>query len=800
MKDSIIGSQINSAVKNLVFKYARWLLLLAFLLYMAKGIPDKNTGIYYVDRNEIAVSQYLGKIYDSNVEPGVHYILPWPFGQVDKVPIKQMKTVIVDAFASKPQAPDKKIDIKDGAAISKSDQSAVLEPYCITGDNNIVRTTMLIKYNIINPVDYLFRGLITANNSQFIQNITASAIIHKLLVLSVDDILTIKKNEIEMAVKNKLQTQLDALKAGIGISFVEIKGINPPRNIQPFFDDVINARVDRQKMVHEGSSYRNMIIPEARSKADERLRAAESYKNEQIVHAQGLTSRFLSQLSKTKNSKQINQKKTYLDFISQTFPKLGELRVINPAEKQKNKKGSISGNLFETVYTPDLTDRSMEIKTRIHCPDPGMEYLLFPNESGFEDNHADLLKTLDVSNSAGSPLVLLTTEYQPTYFGIQMKAWQFKVPDDGYIFIKARIKESLYTHYLGWQIMNHFRKGWSQISLESSFFTVESLTRQAVTGRFRINSPANGQVHVSAKKENNWYVYDPLEPGLVFTGKFTPISYTDGDINLTAYLSMMAKSIKREALDKAITSVLKAFSHAVRTYETPPDPSKKFPYTVKLFIHLDEKSGIQGTAGVCTPGSIINVLTTKDLDQFVENTTHEMLHLYNSYAFAGKIDPQSGREADTYWVLEGFNEYTTHKWLYKTGFYTKKSFQNYMRGMTKFYLTSTWKNTYSLPAAARKYDDNDTFATVYIKGALAAMLFDQRLIQKGTNVDMDNLMALLHKRFNVNKGQHYNSRDVLTLMAQLAPGHDFVSDYKNWILGTRDLNFSWVPWLSEPKK
>ena len=313
----MVRKQVKSAVVRLFSRYLRWMVLFLFLIYMVKGIPGSDTGVFYVDRNEIAVSQYLGRIHDNSIEPGVHYILPWPFGLVDKVPIRHMKTVVVDTFAS----------LSGEKEVPKEPT-----PYCITGDNNIVKTTMLIKYNIINPVDYLFRGMDTAQNTGVIKSIAASAIIHKLSVLSVDNILTVKKNEIENAVKTRLQKELDQLKAGIGISFVEIKEINPPREILTFFDDVVNARVDKQKMIHEGISYRNMIIPEARSRADEMRQAAQSYKNKAVRHAEGNTARFLSRLEEYEKSKDITKTKFFLEFVSKTFSKLGEIRVIDSAE------------------------------------------------------------------------------------------------------------------------------------------------------------------------------------------------------------------------------------------------------------------------------------------------------------------------------------------------------------------------------------------------------------------------------------------------------------------------------------
>jgi len=293
------------------FSPITWLLLLGIVGYLLAGL-------YYVDQNQIAVLTRFGRIIDSNVMPGLHYALPWPIDRRTKIPVKQVETLVIDDFAG---------EYEENSAPARFEQLTGLKPYCITGDNNIVTIALLIKYTVINPVDYLYG---TKSSEEMMSNLVASIIIRNLAALGVDEVLTFGKKRIENDVKIQLQRQLDSLNSGIGVSFVEIKEINPPKTVQQDFDDVVNAQVDKRKVVNVAQSYANEVISYARSKANLIVAEAESYSNEKVLAAEGDASRFLSRLEEYKKAPAINRTKYYLDFIQEIYPQLVEIRVIDP--------------------------------------------------------------------------------------------------------------------------------------------------------------------------------------------------------------------------------------------------------------------------------------------------------------------------------------------------------------------------------------------------------------------------------------------------------------------------------------
>ena len=169
-----------------------WLLLLAIVGYLCSGL-------YYVDQNQIAVLTRFERIIDGNVMPGLHYALPWPVDRKTKIPVKQVETLVIDDFAG---------EYEEQSPPARFEQLTGLKPYCITGDNNIVTVTLLIKYTVINPVEYLYG----VKDGELMMNyLAASIIIHNLAALGVDEVLTFGKKKIENDVKIQLQRQLDSL-------------------------------------------------------------------------------------------------------------------------------------------------------------------------------------------------------------------------------------------------------------------------------------------------------------------------------------------------------------------------------------------------------------------------------------------------------------------------------------------------------------------------------------------------------------------------------------------------------------
>jgi len=318
---SNVTKNVKKALSALVFFYIKWTVLVLFLIYLL-------TGFYKVSQSETGVVTRFGKIIANNVSPGLHYTLPYPFSKVIKIAVKQMKTISNNDFAD--------TDWKKGSHVYKYVERTGLRPYSISGDNNIVNISFRIKYTISDTGKYLFN---IEDHDKVIGRISSTAMVHSLSKKSVDEILTFGKRSIETEVKRETQKRLDELDSGILVSFTEIKAVSPPTEIQSFFDKVINAEVEKKKLLNNAEAFKNSAVPKARTEANQMTQEARTFKREKILHAEGKAARFLSKLEEYKKSKKITKRKIYLDFLSEIYPKVKEIRFVDP-KSGKNRRFS----------------------------------------------------------------------------------------------------------------------------------------------------------------------------------------------------------------------------------------------------------------------------------------------------------------------------------------------------------------------------------------------------------------------------------------------------------------------------
>lgn len=310
---------LNGAFHQLLWGYSKWFLLILIIAYAVSGF-------YKLERDSIGVLTRVGKVVEPNVSPGLHYKFPWPVDRIYKVPVKEVKTMIIQDFGSRYQ-------LKEGDRSYEFYTKTSLEPYCISGDNNIVAITVVLKYTIANPVDYLF-GL--KHPERFVQKSAANLVIQQLAHLRIDEVLTYGKKQFEFNLLNELVEVLERYRTGIRISFLEIKEIAPPKKVQDSFDRVINAEVNKKKALNEAQGYFNRIVPDARSKANALIQEAEAYKQEKILTAEGETSRFMARMDGYSENPTAHKEKIYLEFIQKLYPNLKEIRVVDGSKTNEN--------------------------------------------------------------------------------------------------------------------------------------------------------------------------------------------------------------------------------------------------------------------------------------------------------------------------------------------------------------------------------------------------------------------------------------------------------------------------------
>ena len=305
MSEDSRGSTMRISIRRTA-SFAMWILVGLAVVYLASGI-------YSIAPSEVGVVLRFGRIAEASVGPGIHYALPWPVDRVYRVPVRTVMRLSVDDFHELSEV---------GRAF---DSLTGLASYLLSGDNNVVTVSCVLQYSILDPSKYLFA---LNNSEQTLRSLACNTLIHALSTLPVSEILTTGKASIQRYVEIELQRRLDELDSGLVITFVELQEVRPPTQVQEYFNDVINAKIDRDKLVNNAISYRNEKIPQAKAKAERLIRNAEAYQQRVVARAEGDTQRFLSQLEGYRRAPEITRRRLYFELLQEILPKLRQSCLI----------------------------------------------------------------------------------------------------------------------------------------------------------------------------------------------------------------------------------------------------------------------------------------------------------------------------------------------------------------------------------------------------------------------------------------------------------------------------------------
>ncbi|MBN2693534.1 FtsH protease activity modulator HflK [bacterium] len=308
-----IGSIIKTTLKQ--FKnYTKVLLILSIIIYI-------TTGIYTVKQNEIAIVRRFGKIISSNVKPGISYSLPFPIDKVDKIEIKKVQTLVIDHFSELPE-----INSEADMFMKKTD----LRNYAITGDNNTINLTMILKYVVADPKNYLINFI---NVDSVIQAISQNEILSYLSVEPIQEVLVTNRSEMNFTLRNNIQKKINESKLGVEINSIEIKNISPPSIILHYFNDVINAGIDKEKTIKEAFGYKTKVLSQARIRAMELDSEAQIYSKERISKAEGECKTFNLLLEEYKKSPISVKRRHYLDMLNEIYPSLERSYIVDSKKR-----------------------------------------------------------------------------------------------------------------------------------------------------------------------------------------------------------------------------------------------------------------------------------------------------------------------------------------------------------------------------------------------------------------------------------------------------------------------------------
>ena len=194
----------------------------------------------------------------------------------------------------------------------------------LTKDENIVDVTVSAQYRIANLKDFVLN---VKDPESSLRQATESALRHVVGDNTLDQTLTVGRQDIAMRVAERLQNYLDIYETGLNVQQVNIEKTDPPAAVKDAFDDVVAAREDKERLQNEAERYALSIVPEARGQAQARIQDAEGYKKQVVANAEGEVVRFDKLLDEYRKAPEVTRDRLYIDAMQSVLSNSTKIMV-----------------------------------------------------------------------------------------------------------------------------------------------------------------------------------------------------------------------------------------------------------------------------------------------------------------------------------------------------------------------------------------------------------------------------------------------------------------------------------------
>ena len=286
--------------------------LIALVLLALAGL-GAWTAYYTVPSDSVAVVQRFGK-YLKDVPPGLHFKLPLGIDAATLVPVKRQ---LKQEFGfSTPDAGDPYQSPRDGKR----------ETEMVTGDLNAALVEWVVQYRISDPVKFLFE---VREPSETLRYVSESVMREVVGDRTVDEVITIGRQEIETEALTKMQALSTKYAMGISIDQVQLKNINPPQPVQESFNEVNQAQQEKEKLINEARRDYNKVIPLAEGEKDQRIREADGYRLKRVNEAEGDVARFSALLTEYTKAPEVTRRRIYIETLQDVMPRIRSKIIID---------------------------------------------------------------------------------------------------------------------------------------------------------------------------------------------------------------------------------------------------------------------------------------------------------------------------------------------------------------------------------------------------------------------------------------------------------------------------------------
>jgi membrane protease subunit HflK len=309
------STRINPPPMAQFHRYSHWIVL-GFWGLVASILAW--TSFYTVPADSVGIVQRFGKFLRTD-EPGLRFKIPFGMDTVAKVTTRrQLK---LEFGFSTPGASNP----------FQTSQEPEMEKAMVTGDLNEALVEWIVQYRINDPKRFLF----DVRDPEETLRATSEAVMREIVGdRTVDEVITIGRQDIEVESRAALQKVAEQYQLGMSIDLVQLKNVNPPKQVQASFDEVNQAQQEKQRSINLANGEYNKVVPRASGDAARLIAEAQGYAQKRVNEAEGDAALFTAVFTQYQKAPEVTRQRIYLETLGEVLPKMGRKVIVDERGQQ----------------------------------------------------------------------------------------------------------------------------------------------------------------------------------------------------------------------------------------------------------------------------------------------------------------------------------------------------------------------------------------------------------------------------------------------------------------------------------
>ena len=274
-----------------------------FLLSSFTSVPTDSVGVL----------TRFGRFVEL-VKPGLRFKLPLGIDVIDLVPVERQQTL--DFGFSTPGSANRNQYPEDPEA----------ERTVVTGDLNMALMEWIVQYRVDDPVQFKFHVF----EPEWTLRDAGEAVMREVVGdRTIDEVLTIGRQEIETETLNRLQALVKRYGLGLTVMQVQLQNVHPPKAVQASFSEVNQAQQEKQQAINLANGEYNKVVPRAKGEAVRKVSTAEGYAAKRVNEAKGDAGRFNATLAEYVKATEVTRQRLYLETMQEVLPQLSRKIILD---------------------------------------------------------------------------------------------------------------------------------------------------------------------------------------------------------------------------------------------------------------------------------------------------------------------------------------------------------------------------------------------------------------------------------------------------------------------------------------